>query len=111
MSDVALRNAAADGAGTDLEGRFFALGSDASTQNSNERLAPTYDPAASSAADLAATLSFTGPASTAVSHLLVFAASSGGSVQFAEPLSGDLAYNASGDLNLTSAEITVADAP
>lgn len=110
MSDAALRNAAADGAGTDLEGRFFALGSDASTQNSNERLAPTYDSAASGAADLAATLSFTGTGSASVSHLLVFAANSGGSVQFAVSLSGDLAYNSNGDLNLTSAEVTVADA-
>jgi hypothetical protein len=109
MSDETLRNAAVTGAATNLEGRWFAIGSDASTQASNERLQPDYGTASGSAADIT-TLSFTGTGSASVSHLLVYAADTGGSVQFAAALSGDLAFNAEGDLDLTSAALTVADA-
>jgi hypothetical protein len=105
--DVILRNAASDGAATNLEGRWFALGSDATTQASNERLQPSYDAASGGVAALSAPLGFTGTPSAAVSHLLVYAASSGGSVQIARPLSGDLAFNSEGNLNLTAAPVPV----
>ena len=108
MSDEALRNAAVEGAAANLEARWFAIGSDATTQVSNERLQPAYGAASGSAADIA-TLSFTGTGSASVSHLLVFAADTGGAAQFAVTLAGDLAFNAEGDLDLTSAELTVAD--
>lgn len=109
MSDVTLRNAAADAAGLDLEGAWFAIhnGATSGDQVSNERLQPTYDPAASSIAALAATLSFTGTGSQAVSHLGVWDAQTAGTFRFAVALSGDLAFNANGDLDLTAASITV----
>lgn len=111
MSDVALRNTAVDAVATDLDtNAWYAIGSDATTQASNERLQPTYPAAAASSTDLSATLSFTGTASAAVSHLLVYDAQTLGTLRFAVALSGDLAFNAAGDLNLTSAAVTVADA-
>lgn len=106
MSDTTLRTAAADAAGTHLETRFFAIGN-AGTQVSNERLQPTYSPGASDVAALASGLSFTGPASQAVTHLQVYAAGTGGTPLFERPLSGDLSFNAAGELNLTAANVTV----
>lgn len=110
MSDAALRTAAADAAGTNLEGAFFALHSSAAStsQVSNERLAPTYNPGSASQATLAAALAFTGAASAAVSHLGVWDAATAGNFRFSVALSGDLAFNAAGDINLTAAPITVA---
>ena len=112
MADETLRNAAVEGAVTSLEGDFFAIqdGATNADQVSNERLAPVYGAASGSAADLSATLNFTGPASGVVSHLGVWTESTGGTFRFAVALSGDLSFNAAGDLDLTSAEITVADA-
>lgn len=109
MSDTTLLNAAADAAATNLEGAWFAIGDGATSgdQVSNERLQPTYDPAAGGVAALAATLSFTGTGSAAVSHLQVWTAQTVGSLRFAVALSGDLAFNAEGDLDLTAAPVTV----
>lgn len=112
MSDVQLRNAAADGAAADLEGAtsWYAIG-DGDTggdQVSTQRLQPSYDAASGGNADLTAALSFTSPSgSEAVTHLLVFDAQSAGSLRFARPLSGDLSFNAAGELDLTSAQIQV----
>lgn len=107
MSDATLRTVAADAAAVNLEGAWFAIGSDATTQVSNERLQPAYDAAAAGTAALSATLSFTGTGEQAVSHLLVYTLETGGSLRFARPLSGDLAFNAAGDLNLTAAPVVV----
>jgi hypothetical protein len=110
MSDVALRNAAADGAATNLEGRWFSI-LNTGTEHAAARFQPAYGAAAAGVAELSAALAFTGPASQAVSDLGVYAAATGGTVQFTVPLTGDLAFNAEGDLNLTSAPVTVTDAP
>lgn len=112
MPDATLRNVAADGAGTNLEGAWYAAqdGATSADQVSNERLQPVYDPAAAGVAALAAPLAFTGPPSTAVSHLGVWTTSSGGSFRFAVPLAGDLSFNAAGELSLTAAPVTVSDA-
>lgn len=109
MSDATLRNAAADAGALNLEGAWFAIqdGATSADQVSNERLQPAYDAAASSAAALTATLSFTGTPSAAVSHLGVWTASTAGTFRFAVALSGDLAFNAAGELNLTAAPVTV----
>lgn len=110
MSDVTLRNVAADAAATNLEGAWYAIGNGATAgdQVSNERVQPAYSPAASSSAALASTLAFTGPASTAVSHLLVFDQDQpGGTLRFARPLTGDLSFNAAGSLSLIAAPVTV----
>lgn len=109
MADVTARDAAADGAATNLTGAWYALhngGTDAD-QVSNERLAPAYDPATGGVAALSAPLSFTGPGSQAVSHLGVWTASTGGTFRFAVALAGDLAFNAAGDLDVTAAPVTV----
>lgn len=113
MSDVTLRNAAADGAAGQLEtARYYALHNGASADNtnqvSNERVQPTYDPAAASQAGMAVSLAFTGTGGQAVSHLGVWDAVSAGNFLFGVPLSGDLAFNANGDINLTAAPVTVA---
>lgn len=114
MSDDTLRVAAADGAATDLEtGAWYAIHSDATagTQVSNERIQPTYNAASGTGvAALTATLSFTGPASQAATHLGVWDAVSTGNFRFSVPLSGDLAFNAAGELQLTAANVTVAAA-
>lgn len=110
-TDVLTKNAAADGAGGHLETRWYSIhnGATSGDQVSNERLQPVYDPAAAAVASLNATLAFTGTGSQAVSHLGVWTASTAGTFLFATALSGDLAFNAAGDLNLTGADITVAD--
>lgn len=110
-TDAATKNAAVDGAGNLLETRWYAIhnGATSGDQVSNERLQPVYDPAAAASADLNATLAFTGTGSQAVSHLGVWDASTAGTFLFAVALTGDLAFNAAGDINLTSAAITVAD--
>lgn len=109
MSDTALLNSAADGAGADLEGAFFAIhdGALSTDEVSNDRVAPTYDPSSGGIASLNATLSFTGTGSATVSHLGVWDALTGGNFRFSVALSGDLAFNANGDLDLTAADITV----
>ena len=110
-TDTLTKNAAADGAGNHLETRWYAIhnGATSGDQVSTQRLQPTYDPAAAGVASLNAALAFTGTGSQAVSHLGVWDASTAGTFLFATPLSGDLAFNAAGDLNLTGADITVAD--
>lgn len=112
-TDETLKNAAVDSAAGDLESAFFAIhsGDTQADQVSNERLAPTYAAASASAADLNAALSFTGTASSVVSHLGVWDAATAGNFRFAVALTGDLSFNAEGDLDLVSAEITVADVP
>ena len=110
--DALTRNAAVDGAATHLESRWYAIqdGATSGDQVSNERLQPTYPPAATSTTDLSSTLVFTGTGSAMVSHLGVWDASTAGNLLWTAALSGDLAFNAAGDLNLTAAPITVADA-
>lgn len=109
MTDTTLLNAAADGAAGDLESAWFSIhdGSSSGDEVSNERLQPTYDSASGGSADLASTLSFTGSASATVSHLGVWDAETNGSLRFTVSLSGDLSFNAEGDLDLVSAEISV----
>lgn len=111
MADEQLRNAAVDGAAGDLETDWYALhnGATSADQVSNERLQPVYPAASASASDIA-TLSFTGTPSQGVSHLGVWDAATNGNFRFSVTLSGDLAFNASGDLDLSSAALTVADA-
>jgi hypothetical protein len=109
--DTTLLNAAADAAGLNLEGAFFAIqdGNTNADQTSDQRLAPDYNAASGGVAALAATLSFTGPSSEAVSHLGVWdtIGPTGGNLRFAVDLVGDLFYNSAGDLDLTAAPITV----
>lgn len=52
-----------------------------------------------------APLAFTGTGSQTVSHLGVWDALTAGNFRFAVPLTGDLAFNAAGDLNLTAADV------
>jgi hypothetical protein len=111
MADETLRNAAVEGAAANLEADFFAIqdGATSADQVSDQRLAPVYGAASGSAADIA-TLSFTSPAgSETVSHLGVWTDATGGTFRFAVALAGDLAFNAAGELDLTSAALTVAD--
>jgi hypothetical protein len=110
VSDTPLLNAAADAAGLNLETTgWYAIGDGATSgdQVSNERLAPTYNAASGGVAALAATLSFTGTGSAAVSHLLVFDDETAGSFRFSVVLAGDPTFNAAGELDLTAAPITV----
>lgn len=109
MADTAALNAAADGAAIDLStNAWYALhdGATDADQVSSERLQPAYAAAAGGVAELSAPMSFTGPASAAVSHLGVWTASTGGTLRFARPLAGDLAFNAAGDLDLAAAPVT-----
>ncbi|PXY33566.1 hypothetical protein BAY59_10820 [Prauserella coralliicola] len=110
MSDETLRNAAADAGAVNLEGAWFAIhdGATALDQVSSERLQPAYDVAVGSEAALTAPLPFTGPASAAASHLGVWDAQTNGNLRFVRPLSGDLAFNAAGELTLAAAPVTVA---
>jgi hypothetical protein len=108
MSDTTLLNAAADGAATDLEtNAWYAIGDGplAGDQVSTERLQPVYNAASGGVAALNATLAFTGTG--AVTDLLVYDAQTAGNFRFSVELTGDLAFNAAGDLNLTAAPITV----
>lgn len=57
-------------------------------------------------ADLTTTLAFSGPASQAVTH---FGCWSGATFRGGFALSGDLAFNASGELNLTEITIPVSN--
>ena len=111
MSDPTLLNAAADGAGLNLEGAFYSIhdGDTNADEVSNERLAPVYNAASGGVAALNATLSFTGTGSATVSHLGVWTTGTvgTGTFRFARALSGDLAFNAAGELDLTAAPITV----
>jgi hypothetical protein len=109
MTDTPLLNTAADAVGDELETLFYAIqdGDTGADQVSNERLQPTYDAAAGGVAALAATLSFTGTGSQAVSHLGVYGDLAGATFRFAEALTGDLAFNANGDLNLTVCPVNV----
>lgn len=109
MSDPILLNSAADGAGTDLSAAWFAIhtGTLAGDETSTTRFSPTYGAAAGGVADITATLSFTGPASGSATHLGVWDSETVGTFRFAVALSGDQAFNAAGELDLTSAAITV----
>src|SRR5690554_4359343 len=109
MVDQQLRTSAADGAAADLETAWYAIhnGTTSGDQVSNERLQPSYDPASGGEASLSSELLFTGPPGQAVSHLGVWDAQSGGTLRFVTPLSGDLAFNTSGELRLDAASITV----
>ena len=111
MADATLFTAATTGAVSNLENAFFALhdGTGSGDQVSNERLQPNYGSASNGEADLAEPLEFTGTPSDAVSHLGVWTAAEGGSLRFTVELSGDLAFNAAGELKLTSAKVTVGD--
>jgi hypothetical protein len=111
-TDAATKNAAADGAGTLLESRWFAIHSanSSGTQTSSQRLQPAYSAASAGAAALTSTLSFTGAGSATAGWLGVWDASTAGSFLFAVATTGDAAFNAAGELNLTAAPVTVADA-
>lgn len=106
--DTAFLNASADGGATNLEGAFYAIhnGATSADQVSNERVAPVYGAPAGGVASLTnAPLAFTGTGSQTVSHLGVWDALTAGNFRFAVPLTGDLAFNAAGDLNLTAADV------
>jgi hypothetical protein len=109
MSDVTLRNAAADGAAVNLEAAWIAIqdGETSADQVSNERLQPAYTTASGGVAALTTTLSFTGAGSAAVTHLGVWTAETAGTFRFAVATAGDSSFNAAGDLDLTAAPITV----
>src|SRR5690606_42015183 len=111
MSAATLRTAVAAAGGTNLEGAWFALhdGTTSGDQVSNERLQPNYGSASSGEIDLAEPLDFTGTPSAEVSHLGVWSAESNGSLRFTVALSGDLAFNAAGEISLSSAKLTVSD--
>lgn len=50
--------------------------------------------------------SFTGPASDPVTHALLFSAATGGTFYGFDALSGDVAFNADGDYDITALTIT-----
>lgn len=66
-------------------------------------LAPTYDAAASDAADLTAPLEFDGPNGTVVTHVIYRVAAG---VLAVRPLAAPRTFNSDGRLDLVSAEIT-----
>lgn len=110
MSDVTLRNAAANAAASDLEiNAWYAIGngSGAGNQVSTQRVQPAYSAAVNSVAALTDALAFTGTPAQAVTHLLVFDASTAGNLRFARALTGDLAFNAAGNLQLIAAPVVV----
>lgn len=70
------------------------------------RQAITWDPASGAVAGLNGTLAFNGPASGAATHLGIWSAASGGTYYGSAALTGDQAFNASGEYNVTDITIT-----
>lgn len=107
LTDAVL-NGAADGA-TALLGFASLHTADPEPAGANEvtgggyaRQAITWDPATGSIAGINATLSFTGPASSACTHLGLWTALTGGTYRGSSALTGDQAFNASGEYNVTA---------
>ncbi len=85
-------------------------GADEITGGGYARLAVTWDPATGRVAALNGTLEFSGPASASVSHIGLWSAVSGGTFRGGDALTGDTAFNASGEYNVTSITLTGANA-
>ena len=108
-------NAAADGA-TAIMG-FASLhtadpggtGASEVTGGGYARQAVTWDAAAGAVAGLNGTLSFSGPASGGATHLGLWSAVTGGTWRGSSALTGDQAFNASGEYNITEITLTAAN--
>ena len=82
-------------------------GTGAANQTSNERIQATWNPA--SGAVVTATgvpYAFTGTASAGATHALFFSASTAGTFYGFKALTGDQAFNAAGQYEVTSLSIT-----
>jgi hypothetical protein len=85
---------------------YIALGSDASTQVGT-RQAASWNTSADGQIT-ASNLSFTGlAANQSVSHVLLYSASTGGTLVGAIALTGDSSANAAGEYTVTSVTVTV----
>lgn len=103
-------DAAADGAAAIMG--WAAIHSDATSgsQTSNERLAISWDPSSGATATSGAVpLEFTGTGGAAATHFAVWSAESGGTFRGAVALSGDQAFNAAGQYNVTAVTLTGSD--
>lgn len=83
-----------------------ATGSNEVTGGGYARQAVAFDPATSAVASLDATLAFSGPASGAATHIGFWSASSGGTFRGFKALTGDQAFNAAGEYEVTSVTVT-----
>jgi hypothetical protein len=82
-------------------------GTTAGDQNSNERIQLTLgSPSAGVITVSNVPLEFTGTPSDSVTHLLLFSAEESGTFYGFDALSGDSAYNAEGEYNVTAVTIT-----
>lgn len=113
---TAVLNAAADGAVAILG--FASLHTaDPEPSGGNEvagggyaRQAITWNAATGAVSGLNGTLSFDGPASGAATHLGLWSAVSAGTFRGSSPLTGDQAFNASGEYTVTDITVTASNA-
>lgn len=113
---TAVLNAAVDGA-TTLLGFASIHTADPEPSGANEvtgggyaRQAITWDPATGAVAGIDGTLSFNGPANEDATHLGLWSAVSGGTFRGSSVLTGDQAFNASGEYNVTAITVTGSNA-
>lgn len=87
---------------------YVAIGSGttAGTENSAARHAITSSVAGGVITATGVPYAFTGTPGAAATNALIFSALTGGTFYGNEPLTGDQAYNAAGDYNLTALTIT-----
>jgi hypothetical protein len=87
---------------------YAALGSGttAGTENSTARHAITSSVSGGVITATGVPYAFTGTPGAAATNVLIFSALTGGTFYGNEPLTGDQAYNAAGDYNLTALTIT-----
>lgn len=112
---TAVLDAAADGAVALLG--FAALhtadpepaGANEVTGGGYARQAITWDPATGAVAGLNGTLAFTGPASSAATHLGLWSAVTAGTYRGSAALTGDQTFNASGQYTVTDITVTAAN--
>jgi hypothetical protein len=87
---------------------YVAIGDGATSadQTSNERVQLTSSVAGGVITATGVPYAFTGTALAGATHALLFSASTAGTFYGAEALTGDQAFNASGDYSLTALTIT-----
>lgn len=82
-------------------------GTAAGDQTSSERVQASWDPASGAMLTASGTpYQFTGAPSAAATHVLFFSASTGGTFYGYKALTGDQAFNAAGEYEITSLTIT-----
>lgn len=85
---------------------YVAIGSDATTQSSSNRVALTSTVSGGVITATGVPYAFTGSAGAGATHVLLYDAASSGNLIGAQAITGDQTFNAEGEYNLTALTIT-----